>query len=170
MLIHEIYARSFYESLAEDWVSMYTELLEFNRILEIYPQVRSQLLLNPGDINEIAYLVFENVSQITKRFLLIIIEDHMIDHMTRICLSYRDLMVNDKLWNVCIIECSSEKEVALVDKIKTRIDNFCDGVVEYKIIINPALIAGYTVYFNNQTFDFSINARLSRVVEEVSHG
>ncbi|AMC93730.1 hypothetical protein AOC36_06955 [Erysipelothrix larvae] len=170
MQVHEIYAHAFYQLMVDDPVHYYREFRTIARILHAVPQITSTLMFNPNRIEEIADLLFFEVSEIVKRMIYILLEDGMLDQIDQIQQSMRNLLVDDGFWITCIIETSEPMSKGYYEKIKTKVDVIYHGEIEYEIQVNPFLKSGIRLFINDTVLDFSLGGRFQKLVEEVSNG
>lgn len=170
MYNHDMYAHAFYEATALNPITSYRELSMLSDVFKCFPQLTSKLLFDANRLQEIETWLFADISDNTKRFIRIMVEDSIIDQINLITHKVRDFLIQDHLWNVCMVEVAQKIETTTYQRIKETVEQNYEGVVEFKLVINTSLKAGYRVFVNDSVIDLSVDGRLRRLIEEVNNG
>lgn len=167
---HEHYAHAFYQLMGDNQVNYYLEFETIAEVIENYPQLQSKLIFKPDVIEEITDLLFSQTSNIVKRMVTLLLEDGMIDQISYTKRSIRDLLIKNGLWTYCRIETSQTMSSQNYNDIKIRVEKVYTSHVEFESIVNPQLMGGIRLLVNDSIIDLSIEGRLKKLIDEVSHG
>lgn len=169
MLNHEYYAHAFYQASASDRVNRFKELSAIATLFQDYPQLTSTLLFDSQKISEVESWLFSGVAKETKSFFKIVVEDGIVDQIERIRSKVRELLIQDELWTICLVEVAQEITEETYLNIQTLVKQNYKGFVEFELITNSSLKAGYRLFINDTMIDLSVSGRLERLVEEVTN-
>lgn len=167
---HDIYAHAFYEATAPNQISEYISLNIIVNLFESHPELGSTLLFDRSKFDIVKTQILDDVSEHVKRFISILVEDGMIDQLSRIGSKIRDLLIDHELWYICTIETAHEIDVHAYDKIKNIVSKYYLGHIEFNSVVNESLKSGYRITINDTMIDLSIEGRIKEVVKEVTHG
>lgn len=166
---HEYYAHAFYQ-VANDKLASYLELRKVSALFEAYPKLMSTLLFDASKISDLETWFFEDVSNETATFIKILIEDGIIDQIIRIEKLVCDLLIKDELWTNCLVEVAQDISIETYEKIQEMVKKNYKGFIEFDLVKNTNLKAGYRLFINDSVLDMSVSGRLNRLVEEVNNG
>lgn len=167
---HEHYAHAFYQLMSDNQVNYYIEFEAISEAIEHYPQLQSKLIFKPDVIDDVADLLFLNTSDLVKRMVTLLLDDGMIDQISYVKRSIRDSLIKNGLWTYCRIETSQLMSRQYYDDIKIIVKNKYTNHIEFESRVNPQLMGGIRLLVNDSVIDLSIEGRLKRLIDEVSHG
>lgn len=167
---HEHYAHAFYQLMGDNQVNYYLEFESVSEVMEHYPQLQSKLIFKPDVLEDINDLLFLETSDLVKRMVTLLLDDGMIDQISYVKRSIRDLLIKNGLWTYCRIETSQLMSRQYYDDIKIRVKNKYTNHIEFESRVNPQLMGGIRLLVNHSVIDLSIEGRLKRLIDEVSHG
>lgn len=169
MMHHNVYAIAFYKASDKDPVAAYNEL-QFLRSVFQNVHLYDAFLFDGSRFKEIEDIVKDSVNENTFNFIKVLIEDTMFDQFEDICTSYRDLLIKDKLWNLCILESDHELNAEFLNKLKKQIEDRLGENVEYQFRTTQNMGPGIRIYLNHDLLDLSILGRLGQIKSEVLNG
>ncbi|RLE04314.1 MAG: ATP synthase F1 subunit delta [Candidatus Aminicenantes bacterium] len=160
----------------QEFSRVYQELQTFQKILQNYPQLDRLLvtpILSPNKRREIARSLFQlwpEISDKTKRFLLLLIENGRVDILPEILAYLPDIWNEEKgivTFDVySVIDLTSEEKKKLQEKL-ARLEG---APVDVRFHLDPGLIGGISVRKGNIIYDLSLQGCLERLKESLIKG
>lgn len=167
---HEHYAHAFYQLMGDNQVNYYLEFQTIAEVIEHYPQLQSKLIFKPDVLEDIHDLLFLGTSDLVKRMVTLLLDDGMIDQISYVKRSIRDLLIKNGLWTWCRIETAQLMSSQYYDDIQSRVKKMYTSHIEFESRVNPMLLGGIRLLVNDSVIDLSIEGRLKRLIDEVSYG
>lgn len=167
---YEYYAHAYLRACEDDPVECYKHFCELCTIFDALPKLADILLFDPKRFIEIESTIQEYYAGKVFNFIKLLVEDGIIDQLQALKKCIRSCLVEERLWNVCVIEISHKAQENLVSRIQALVLANQSAYVEFETRIDSSLKAGFRVFLNNDIFDISIDGRLKRLLAEVKSG
>lgn len=170
------YARALYNYASEKQADkvVFDEMKQLASVYNHLPDFKSAIdnpvMSASNKLKLIIQTVNTDVSNVSERFIQLVLDRKRETHLYRIALAYQDLYRKENNVTVGRLIMADSFDSSVIDKIKKLVQKSHPGDVEFETETNPEIGGGFVLYVDTYRLDASVATQLKNIKKQLLNG